>query len=88
MSGLNAPLAGMQPMTGKSLTDIFFSEKEGKVTDDRDFVLVGKEARPRQVPHQEENTSTYKILNPIDGLQVILKRGILTVMAVPQNPSF
>ena len=33
----------MQPMTGKSLTDIFFSEKEGKVTDDRDFVLVGKE---------------------------------------------
>lgn len=43
LSGLNAPLAGMQPMTGKSLTDIFFSEKEGKVTDDRDFVLVGKE---------------------------------------------
>jgi N-sulfoglucosamine sulfohydrolase len=43
LAGLTASEAGMQPVTGKSLTDIFFSEKEGSVADDRDFVLVGKE---------------------------------------------
>nr|WP_320119171.1 sulfatase [uncultured Marinifilum sp.] len=35
--------AGMQATTGKSLNDIFSSEKSGKVTADRDFILVGKE---------------------------------------------
>jgi arylsulfatase A-like enzyme len=43
LAGLIAEEAGMQPVSGKSLTDIFFSEKEGSVADDRDFVLVGKE---------------------------------------------
>jgi arylsulfatase A-like enzyme len=43
LAGLTADEAGMQPVTGKSLTDIFFSEQESSVTDDRDFVLVGKE---------------------------------------------
>jgi arylsulfatase A-like enzyme len=43
LAGLNAEETGMQPVTGTSLTDIFNSEKEGKVTHKRDFVLVGKE---------------------------------------------
>lgn len=43
LAGLTAEKVGMQPVTGKSLTDILFSGKEGSVADDRDFVLVGKE---------------------------------------------
>lgn len=43
LAGLTAEEAGMQPVTGKSLTDIFFAEQEGNVADDRNFVLVGKE---------------------------------------------
>ncbi len=43
LAGLSAEEAGMQPVTGKSLTDIFYSEGEGNVVPDRDFVLVGKE---------------------------------------------
>jgi len=35
--------SGMQKITGKSLKDIFESEDSGKVTDDRKFVLIGKE---------------------------------------------
>ncbi|MEO0732394.1 MAG: sulfatase [Bacteroidota bacterium] len=41
LAGLSASEAGMQPTTGKSLTDIFFTEKT--TYPDRDFVLVGKE---------------------------------------------
>jgi N-sulfoglucosamine sulfohydrolase len=43
LAGLTAEKVGMQPVTGKSLTDIFFSEKEGSMAEDRSFVLVGKE---------------------------------------------
>lgn len=43
LAGLTSEKAGMQPVTGKSLTDIFFAEKDGNVMPDRDFVLVGKE---------------------------------------------
>lgn len=43
VNGLTAEEAGMQPITGKSLEDIFNSEKEGIVSKDRDFILVGKE---------------------------------------------
>jgi arylsulfatase A-like enzyme len=43
LAGVTAEEAGMQPVTGKSLTDIFYSEKEGIVVPERDFVLVGKE---------------------------------------------
>lgn len=34
---------GMQPITGKSLTDILYSEKQGKVNAERNSVLIGKE---------------------------------------------
>ena len=43
LAGLTAEQAGMQPVTGKSLTDIFFAEKDAKGFADRNFVLVGKE---------------------------------------------
>jgi len=33
----------MQPFEGKSLTDIFYSNKSGLVNAKRDHVLVGKE---------------------------------------------
>lgn len=35
--------SGMFPITGKSLTDIFYSKKEGTVNPERDYALVGKE---------------------------------------------
>ena len=35
--------SGMQPITGKSLFEFFKSKKEGKIADDRNFVLIGKE---------------------------------------------
>ena len=43
VAGLKAEEIGMQAVTGKSLTDIFYSEKEGNVIPERNFVLVGKE---------------------------------------------
>lgn len=43
VAGLTDKSAGMQPTTGKSLTDVFYSEESGSVIEDRDFVLVGKE---------------------------------------------
>ncbi len=42
-SGLNWSDTGMQTSRGKSLFDIFSSEKNGQVTPSRDHVLIGKE---------------------------------------------
>lgn len=41
LANLSVEETGMQSVTGKSLTDIFFEEKEQYA--DRDFVLIGKE---------------------------------------------
>ncbi len=43
LAGLTAEDAGMQPLTGTSLTDIFFSDRAGQVNPLRDYALVGKE---------------------------------------------
>ena len=40
---INAQKNGMQPITGRSLTEIFFSGKDGTIIPERDFILVGKE---------------------------------------------
>ena len=49
-----APIAsGMQPITGKSLLEIFNSEQSGKVTVDRNFVLIGKERHDVGRPNDE-----------------------------------
>ncbi len=43
IAGINFSKSKMQKMEGRSLTEIFNSEKEGQVIPERDFVLVGKE---------------------------------------------
>ncbi len=43
VAGLKWADSGMKPSPGKSLTDIFNSEKSGNVNPNRDFVLIGKE---------------------------------------------
>jgi arylsulfatase A-like enzyme len=40
LAGITPQDAGMKPVTGTSLTDIFYSEKEGTVNPKRDFVLL------------------------------------------------
>lgn len=43
IADINAEMSGMQPISGKSLTDILFSKKDGLVNPERDHVIVGKE---------------------------------------------
>ncbi|MDD4107987.1 MAG: sulfatase [Prolixibacteraceae bacterium] len=43
VAGVTAVKTGMQPVTGKSFTEILYSDKTGIVDPERDFVLVGKE---------------------------------------------
>lgn len=53
LAGIDPEKAGMQPVTGKSLTDIFYAEKSGKVNPERNFVLVGKERHDVGRPNDE-----------------------------------
>jgi len=43
VAGIGHGKSEMQEMEGRSLTEIFYSEKDGQVIDERDYVLVGKE---------------------------------------------
>jgi arylsulfatase A-like enzyme len=53
LAGLGWDETGMAPHSGRSLTDILFSEKQGTVNPERDHVLIGKErhdvGRPKDV---------------------------------------
>lgn len=51
VAGVDQAQSGMQEMAGRSLTEIFFSEKDGQVIEERDFVLVGKERHDLGRPH-------------------------------------
>ena len=51
LAGLNWSETGMQATVGRSLTDILFSEKSGRVNLRRDHVLVGKERHDVGRPH-------------------------------------
>src|SRR5699024_7453180 len=51
LAGMDAKSAGIQPVTGKSLTDIFNSPKSRTVNPDRDYVLIGKERHDVGRPH-------------------------------------
>ena len=51
VSGIGWKDSGMQPITGRSLTDIFQSEKSGQVNPARDHVLIGKERHDIGRPH-------------------------------------
>ena len=53
LAGLTVDKAGMQPVSGLSLTDIFYSDKEGTVNPDRNFELVGKERHDVGRPNDE-----------------------------------
>ncbi len=43
LARVNPEASGMHKMAGRSLTDIFYSEKEGQVNSERNFILIGKE---------------------------------------------
>lgn len=51
LAGLKWNETGLQPTVGRSLTDILFSEKSGRVNPQRDHVLVGKERHDVGRPH-------------------------------------
>jgi N-sulfoglucosamine sulfohydrolase len=53
LAGLTAEQVGMQPVTGRSLTEYFNTDKQGKVVPERDFVLVGKERHDVGRPNDE-----------------------------------
>ena len=43
LAGVSPEEVNMQPVTGRSLNEIFSSDESGQITEERDFVLVGKE---------------------------------------------
>ena len=51
VAGLECGTAGMAPVTGRSLAEIFASEKAGRVIPGRDHVLIGKERTDVGRPH-------------------------------------
>lgn len=51
IAGLKWEQTGMAPPAGRSLTDIFSSDKAGRVVPSRDHVLVGKERHDVGRPH-------------------------------------
>ncbi|MBN1999675.1 sulfatase [candidate division KSB1 bacterium] len=53
LAGVDHQAAGMQPIQGKSLTDIFRSAKENIVDPQRDHVLIGKERHDIGRPNDE-----------------------------------
>ena len=50
-AGVDVKASGMQPMTGKSLFDLFTTPKSGQVNPARNFVLVGQERHDIGRPH-------------------------------------
>jgi arylsulfatase A-like enzyme len=53
VAGVDPEQAGMQEMAGRSLTEIFYSERDGQVIEERDFVLLGKERHDLGRPHDQ-----------------------------------
>ena len=53
VAGLEWPATGMAPPTGRSLVEIFRSEKSGIVNPARDHVLIGRERNDVGRPHDE-----------------------------------
>ena len=43
VAGIDFGKGRMQPMQGKSLTDLFYSDRSGQINPTRNFVLIGKE---------------------------------------------
>lgn len=53
LAGITEVQSGMQPITGKSLREIFVSTESGKLSDHRNFVLIGKERHDIGRPNDE-----------------------------------
>lgn len=53
LAGIPPMESGMQAITGKSLNEFFNSEQSGKITDHRNFVLIGKERHDVGRPNDE-----------------------------------
>jgi N-sulfoglucosamine sulfohydrolase len=53
LAGIPFEASGMHASPGKSLTDIFYSEKEGQVNSERDIVLIGKERHDYSRPKNQ-----------------------------------
>lgn len=53
VAGLEWSATGMAPTCGRSLTDIFYSDKSGVVNPERDHVLIGRERNDVGRPHDE-----------------------------------
>jgi arylsulfatase A-like enzyme len=51
LAGINPADCGMHPITGRSLSEIFFTAREGTVNAQRDHVLIGKERHDVGRPH-------------------------------------
>jgi len=51
VAGIPFDESGMHASPGRSLTDIFYSEKEGQVNPARDFVMIGRERHDYSRPH-------------------------------------
>lgn len=68
LAGLHWQQTGLHPTVGKSLTDIFYTTKDGQVNPDRNSILLGKERHDIGRPYDHGY--------PIRG---ILKKGMLYV---------
>jgi hypothetical protein len=53
LAGIPFDKSGMQSSPGKSLTDIFYSQKAGQVNPKRDIVLIGKERHDYSRPKNQ-----------------------------------
>ena len=53
LAGISFEASGMHSSPGKSLTDIFHSEKEGQINPERDIVLIGKERHDYSRPKNQ-----------------------------------
>ncbi|MDX1285177.1 MAG: sulfatase [Draconibacterium sp.] len=53
LAGIKIEESGMKSSPGKSLTDIFYSEKEGQVNPGRDILLIGKERHDYSRPKNQ-----------------------------------
>jgi len=51
LAGIPFEKSGMYPSPGRSLTDIFYSEKNGQVNPERDYVEIGKERHDYSRPN-------------------------------------
>ena len=59
LAGIDFKHSGMKPSPGKSLTDIFYSDKSGQVSQERDMILIGKERHDYSRPNNQGSYLCY-----------------------------